>query len=254
MHVVEILLPLRDNEGNPFPRASLDRVRHELTERFGGVTAHLRAPAAGAWKDDEGDVARDDVVIVEVMADDAGPRLVGRLPPRAGIPLPPGRDPHPRHRLRAAVGPPTPGRFLAERVRRMPRDRYVGEQHRTAPAGAPPLPTSPPRTQGGEETRIALRTVRLASPFSKALQTFGSRHPPPRSLWGKGRGWGAPTISHQSVRSTGDCSPPQPPPAVSGEVGRWCRRRRGPARSLREAPNSLPKRHPPPGFLGEVRA
>lgn len=70
MHVIEILLPLRDNEGNAFPRAMLDRVRHELTDRFGGVTAHLRAPAAGAWKDDEGDVARDDVVIVEVMADD----------------------------------------------------------------------------------------------------------------------------------------------------------------------------------------
>jgi hypothetical protein len=69
MHIVELLLPLRDNEGNEFPRATLDAVRHELTERFGGVTAHLRAPAAGAWKDDEGDVARDDVVIVEVMAD-----------------------------------------------------------------------------------------------------------------------------------------------------------------------------------------
>ena len=70
MHLVQLLLPLRDNEGQPFPRASVDAVRHELTERFGGVTAHLRAPAAGAWKDDEGDVARDDVVIVEVMAED----------------------------------------------------------------------------------------------------------------------------------------------------------------------------------------
>ena len=70
MHVIEILLPLRDNEGTPFPRAALDRVRHELTERFGGVTAHLRAPAAGAWKDEEGDVERDDVVIVEVMAEE----------------------------------------------------------------------------------------------------------------------------------------------------------------------------------------
>ena len=70
MHVVEIFLPLRDGEGTPFPRASLDRVRHELTERFGGVTAHLRAPAAGAWKDDEGEVERDDVVIVEVVVDE----------------------------------------------------------------------------------------------------------------------------------------------------------------------------------------
>jgi hypothetical protein len=70
MHLIEILLPLRDNEGNRFPRASLDRVRRELTERFGGVTAHLRAPAAGVWKDDHGDVERDDVVIVEVVADE----------------------------------------------------------------------------------------------------------------------------------------------------------------------------------------
>lgn len=70
MHLVQLLLPLRDNEGNPFPREMLGDVRHTLTERFGGVTAHLRAPAAGAWKDDEGDVARDDVVIVEVMDED----------------------------------------------------------------------------------------------------------------------------------------------------------------------------------------
>jgi hypothetical protein len=70
MHLVQTLLPLRDNDGNPFPREMLDAVRHDLTERFGGVTAHLRAPAAGAWKDEDGDVARDDVVIVEVMDDD----------------------------------------------------------------------------------------------------------------------------------------------------------------------------------------
>ncbi|HEX8319004.1 hypothetical protein [Longimicrobium sp.] len=69
MHLVQILVPLRDNDGNPFPRAWLDALRVELTERFGGVTAHLRAPAAGAWKDDDGDLARDDVVTVEVMAE-----------------------------------------------------------------------------------------------------------------------------------------------------------------------------------------
>lgn len=67
MHLVQILIPLRDNDGNPFPRKWLDDVRTELTHRFGGVTAHTRAPAVGAWKDDDGDVARDEVVIVEVV-------------------------------------------------------------------------------------------------------------------------------------------------------------------------------------------
>lgn len=69
MHLVQFLLPLRDNEGNPFPREDFGRVRAELTERFGGVTLYLRAPATGAWKDDRGEETRDEVVIVEVMAE-----------------------------------------------------------------------------------------------------------------------------------------------------------------------------------------
>jgi hypothetical protein len=67
MYLIQILLPVRDNQGQAFPRAELERVRSELTERFGGATAYLRAPASGLWKDDGGDVARDEVVILEAM-------------------------------------------------------------------------------------------------------------------------------------------------------------------------------------------
>lgn len=69
MHLVEILLPVRDNEGRPFPRADFERVRTELAERFGGVTAFSRAPAEGVWKDDAGSTERDDVITFEVMAE-----------------------------------------------------------------------------------------------------------------------------------------------------------------------------------------
>ncbi|HEY0036017.1 MAG TPA: hypothetical protein VGB66_04980 [Longimicrobium sp.] len=69
MHLVQLLLPLRDNDDRPFPRAEFDRVNAELTDRFGGVTAYLRAPASGAWRADDGEVARDDVAVIEVMAD-----------------------------------------------------------------------------------------------------------------------------------------------------------------------------------------
>jgi hypothetical protein len=70
MHLVQFLLPLRDNEGRPFPRAEFDRVKRELTERFGGVTAYLRSPASGAWREEGGDVTHDEVAIIEVMDED----------------------------------------------------------------------------------------------------------------------------------------------------------------------------------------
>lgn len=69
MHLVQLLLPLYDNDGHQFKRAVFDQVRHELTERFGGVTVYLRAPAEGLWKEESGEVARDDVVIYEVMTE-----------------------------------------------------------------------------------------------------------------------------------------------------------------------------------------
>lgn len=70
MVLIQFLLPLRDNAGQPFPRAEFERVRTELTERFGGVTAFLQSPAAGAWKEDDGShTVRDEVVLYELMTD-----------------------------------------------------------------------------------------------------------------------------------------------------------------------------------------
>jgi hypothetical protein len=66
MHLVQILLPTRDNAGEAFPSASFEEVSRELTERFGGMTAYNRAPAEGRWKQDTG-TELDDIVVVEVM-------------------------------------------------------------------------------------------------------------------------------------------------------------------------------------------
>lgn len=49
MILVQILLPLADNDGVPFPEADLAAVQAELATRFGGLTAHNRAPARGVW-------------------------------------------------------------------------------------------------------------------------------------------------------------------------------------------------------------
>ena len=69
MYLVQILLPVRDNDGNAFPAELYEDVRSDMTEHFGGVTAYLRAPAHGVFESDGGEVMRDDIVIVEVMCD-----------------------------------------------------------------------------------------------------------------------------------------------------------------------------------------
>jgi hypothetical protein len=68
-YLVQILLPLYDNDGHPFEAGEYIRLRSELADRFGGVTAYTRAPARGVWKGDTGATSRDDIVIFEVMTD-----------------------------------------------------------------------------------------------------------------------------------------------------------------------------------------
>ena len=67
--LVQLLLPLYDNSGCRVPYERFTELRDELTERFGGVTAFLSAPARGSWKQDDGQIDRDEVVMCEVMVD-----------------------------------------------------------------------------------------------------------------------------------------------------------------------------------------
>ena len=69
MFLVQLLLPLYDNAGRRLPLQQFARVRDELTEHYGGMTAYLRSPAQGTWKETSGAVDRDEVVMCEVMVE-----------------------------------------------------------------------------------------------------------------------------------------------------------------------------------------
>jgi hypothetical protein len=69
LHLVQILLPLFDNAGKAFPDRKYRDVTHELTDRFGGVTAYTRAPAEGRWQDDADRVRHDDIVVLDTMVE-----------------------------------------------------------------------------------------------------------------------------------------------------------------------------------------
>jgi hypothetical protein len=67
-HLVQILLPVYDNGGPALPNRYYNEVRVKLTKKFGGLTAHTRAPAEGLWESGT-TVKRDDIIAVEIMVD-----------------------------------------------------------------------------------------------------------------------------------------------------------------------------------------
>jgi hypothetical protein len=70
MHLVQLLLPVFANDGERLSEALYRDVAHELTQRFGGLTAYSRAPAKGFWQDEPGRTQRDDIVVYEVMVEE----------------------------------------------------------------------------------------------------------------------------------------------------------------------------------------
>jgi hypothetical protein len=73
MMLLQLFLPLYDNEGTKLPQTLFGEVKEELAKRFGGITAYNRAPVEGLWKDDSAKTTQDELVIFEVMAEDFDP-------------------------------------------------------------------------------------------------------------------------------------------------------------------------------------
>jgi hypothetical protein len=69
MQLIEIFLPLSDNEGERFASSTWAGVRKELTEKFGGLTAFSRSPAEGI-DTGRGRERHDELVVFEVMTDE----------------------------------------------------------------------------------------------------------------------------------------------------------------------------------------
>lgn len=66
MHLIQILLPVRDNDGRPFGPQPFEELYWTLSKKFGGITSFTRAPAEGRWEA-SGKTQHDDVVVIEVM-------------------------------------------------------------------------------------------------------------------------------------------------------------------------------------------
>ena len=67
MYLVQILLPLYDNQGRRLPRELFELTSRTLAKAHGGVTAYTRSPAVGLWNRRGSHLRRDDIVVYEVM-------------------------------------------------------------------------------------------------------------------------------------------------------------------------------------------
>ncbi|MES2597725.1 MAG: hypothetical protein V4662_20435 [Verrucomicrobiota bacterium] len=67
-HLVQILLPMFDSEGEMLPPDLHEQVKVKLTQEFGGVTAYVHAPAEGRWKQDGREID-DDMAMYEVVTE-----------------------------------------------------------------------------------------------------------------------------------------------------------------------------------------
>jgi hypothetical protein len=69
MHLIQILLPVCDNEGHEYPPEVFETIARGLTERFGGLTSFMRSPAEGRWSQG-GKTDYDEIIVIEVMTAD----------------------------------------------------------------------------------------------------------------------------------------------------------------------------------------
>ena len=67
MKLIELFLPLYDNDKKALEPQLFTTTYDELIEQFGGLTTHARTPTQGFWQKDRKKIVSDELIIFEVM-------------------------------------------------------------------------------------------------------------------------------------------------------------------------------------------
>lgn len=67
--LIQLFLPLADNQGKLFPPAYFNAVKQQLTQKFSGLSVYENSPVNGSWKD-KAEVKKDSLLVYEVMSDE----------------------------------------------------------------------------------------------------------------------------------------------------------------------------------------
>lgn len=74
MYLIQILLPLYDNQKKPFPEEYYTKLSSALTSEFGGLTAYSNSPATGLWKEHPKKTVKDKIITYEIMTESIKPQ------------------------------------------------------------------------------------------------------------------------------------------------------------------------------------
>jgi len=66
--LIQLLLPLQDENGEVFPAARYAKVHKQLIEKFGGLTLYQRNPAEGYWKNGSSKTIKEPMLVHEVLS------------------------------------------------------------------------------------------------------------------------------------------------------------------------------------------
>lgn len=72
--LVQLFIPLYDQQGKPFPEKFYTAIHTELSEKFGGLTVYTRSSATGIWKENKQKTVHDKLMVYEVLIEDLADR------------------------------------------------------------------------------------------------------------------------------------------------------------------------------------
>ena len=68
-YLIQLFIPANYNNGKDIPRPVFAKIKRELTNKFGGLTAFTQSPAEGFWED-KSKLSHDRIFVFEVMAEE----------------------------------------------------------------------------------------------------------------------------------------------------------------------------------------
>lgn len=66
-YLVQLFLPLIDDNAKPYPSSHFESTKKELVKVFGGISVFGQLPVAGTWENGKGEQEKDKLIVFEVM-------------------------------------------------------------------------------------------------------------------------------------------------------------------------------------------